>query len=495
MKNRLILLSMLFLCCTASLLHAQMRYVRNIPIQIPDWAFTPKYTPKEIYPTPDGGVIILGDCEVCWGNPDFPNHAADAGAIKLDANGICLWQWWSRNFIGSGPPRIVGIDQETNGRINFLINNAPDYNQIGWIEPNQNYSLQEVQWITEHGFILKRSLRLPDNSIFTIGSGGNLPYPSAYFAHLSAGGDTLSTRTYPPDSLWIQPASKRGEAHDMELDTDGMPVITCTFTDMSGSVLKTDWNGNIIWRRDTNVPCAYNSFAISKVPQTNELVIGYPVYNDFRYDYFVVYKITETGIDSLFTINTINYTSGFLSMTCHNQGLYLAGASQHAQVSVVNYSLTGFCEWIWTGQGNDWQKGTERISVLPDSSIIYVYCGDDFGSFVFITKLLADGTGNEDNAEPEPQNILYIYPNPMTTDLTIDIKLNNKSTLSNNQISIYNIKGQLIKQVEVNYKSQNILYGNWDGLNKTGNQCRSGMYFAKFKDADTLLTKKFMIVR
>ena len=118
-----------------------------------------KYTPKQIYPSPDGGVIILGDCEVGWGNPDFPNYAADCGAIKLDADGNCLWQWWSRNFVGSGPPRIVGIDQEADGRINFLINNSPDYNQMGWIDPQQNSSLQSVQWNTSRSFGVHRAMR------------------------------------------------------------------------------------------------------------------------------------------------------------------------------------------------------------------------------------------------------------------------------------------------------------------------------------------------
>jgi hypothetical protein len=492
MKVKIIFCCSILLCCLFISLSAQVRYVRNIPIQIPDWAFTPKYTPKQIYPTPDGGVIILGDCEVCWGNPDFPNHAADAGAIKLDAYGNCVWQWWSRDFVGSGPPRIVGIDQEADGRINFLINNSPDYNQIGWIEPQENYFLQQIQWSTSRSFGISRAMRLPDNTIFAIGEIATLPHLSAYIAHLSAQGDTLSTRTYPPDSLWTN-FTHQADAHDMELDTDGMPVIVCTFSDLYGTVIKTDWDGNIIWRRNTNKPCAYLNISMSKVPITNELIIGYPVKITDLQGYFEFNKITDSGLDSLFSAVINYYTYSFFSLVCHNQGIYLAGASQHTQVSIANYSFSSNDEWTWTGYGYDRCEGTERVFIQPDSSIIYAYSDNEFGSALDIVKLNPDGTGNNDHTIPELQSILSVYPNPMKSNLHIEINSNTK--LTNKEIHIYNSKGQLVKQINAENKSHNMLSCYWDGKDMHGNNCVSGMYIVHFKNESTILTKKLMIIK
>ena len=494
MKKTLYVILFISLAITLS---AQVRYVRNIPIQLPgNWLFEPKYTPKEIYPTPDGGVIILGDCEAHWGDPDFPNIASDCGAIKLDADGNCEWQWWSRNFsdVLSIRPKIIGIDQEADGRVNFIINASLSYNQLGWIDQQQNYSLQQVQWNTDDGFWLYRALRLPDNSIYTIGWLQTYPYISAFFMHISAQGDTLSTRSYPPDSLWIS-TYYQAVARDMELDTDGMPVIVCTFSDMYGSVLKTDWDGNILWKRNTNNPCAYQNIAISKVPVTNELIIGYPVFNSISYDYFEVNKITSTGLDSLFSIGINQFMDSYFSLMCHNQGFYLAGASQYNEVSVVNYNFLAQNEWMWSGNGMDNCKGTERIFIFPDSSLIYAYTADYWGDYLHIIKLDPNGTEYEENITSEPQNCIVTYPNPMKSNLTIEIQLDSKIKPSDKNIYIYNTKGQLVRQINANYKSSNVLTSNWDGCNASGRPCASGMYFLKYQDEDIDLTKKIMVIR
>ena len=310
MKTKFVLCVLLLISITIAL-SAQMRYVRNIPIQLPlTYLYDPQYTPKQIYPTPDGGVIILGDCQAHWSNPDNPMLAADCGAIKLDADGNCQWQWWSRNFHGSGPPRIVGIDQEADGRVNFLISNSPDYNQIGWIDPQQNYSLQEIELPV---CFLNRAVRLSDSSIFTIGWVPPPPnaYVKAFFMHLNAQGDTLSTRSYPCDSLWIEPAAKKAEAYDMELDSDGMPVSTCLFSDRFASVVKTDWNGNIIWRRNTSSHIDIETMPITKLSLTDELILGTRDINNYLGNLFSLYRITETGIDSLYTIQMAdNFCAG-----------------------------------------------------------------------------------------------------------------------------------------------------------------------------------------
>lgn len=155
-----------------------------------------------------------------------------------------------------------------------------------------------------------------------------------------------------------------------------------------------------------------------------------------------MYQITSTGLDSLFSINSVNYTSGFISLICHDQGLYLAGASQFSEVSIVNYSLSGFCEWMWSGYGMDRHKGTERISILPDSSIIYIYSSNNYGSYVYLVKLNANGTAIGENTLPIQKGFIQIYPNPVMSDLNIEIRIKQIIKPLSNKLSIYNCKGQ-----------------------------------------------------
>lgn len=499
MKARFVLGILLLINITITL-SAQVRYVRNIPIQLPlTYLYDPQYTPKQIYPTPDGGVIILGDCQAHWGNPDNPMLGADCGAIKLDADGNCQWQWWSRNFHGSGPPRIVGIDQEADGRVNFLISNSPDYNQIGWIDPQQNFFLQEIQLPV---CFLNRAVRLSDSSIFTIGWVPPLPnsYVRAFFMHLNAQGDTLSTRSYSCDSLWIEPAAKKAEAFDMELDSDGMPVSTCLFSDRFASIVKTDWSGNLIWRRNTIYQTIGYPFPVTKNLLTEDLFFGYTTTISNLCNQMIIYKITNTGLDSLFTVQVADiYCAGiYHSMIGYCNEFYLSG-NINFQARITSCSLTGQNLWSWsldTGLNTNFDQSTENLTVLPDSCIMHFYGSNEFANYgLTVVKLHPDGTHNEDDYFPKPKFEISIYPNPMRSNLNIEIQLDRGIKPSARHICIYNTKGQLVRQIKANYKSSNVLTSHWDGCEASGRPCASGVYFLKCQDEDIDLTKKMMVIR
>jgi hypothetical protein len=107
---------------------AQSSYIREIHLQLPPAYWSWQYTPKQIFPCPDGGVIILGDLLAHWGEEHIdPLTAGDCGAIKLNAQGDCEWQWLSRNFSGWGEPHIIGIDQDAGlAKVGDRVNEQPN---------------------------------------------------------------------------------------------------------------------------------------------------------------------------------------------------------------------------------------------------------------------------------------------------------------------------------------------------------------------------------
>jgi len=486
---------------TATIVLAQVRYVRNIPIQLPlTDLYDPQYTPKQIYPTPDGGVIILGDCLAHYGEYPDQGTAADCGAIKLDANGNCQWQWWSRDFIGWGDPSIVAIDQEADGRVNFIINNQPFYFRLGWITPQETSFLQAIS-IPSAG--VNKALRLPNGDIFAIGGINS----SSFFMRLNTQGDTLSTRSYPADSLWIQPGLRFAVAYDMELDTDGMPVASCQFTDRFASVVKTDWNGNIIWRRDTNIPlCRGQDIPITKIPISNEIVFGYRAYNNNYRNQFSIYRVSGTGLDSLYTIQMSDTicVGSYYSIVGHSQGIYLSGFYGDYSIEVFNeavhissYDMQGQLGWDWSMVSPfNLDQPTDCITVLPDSSVVHVFGNDDFGDFgLTIVKLHPDGTATEDETIPKPEFTLCAYPNPMNDFIYLKITSNYRIKEKSIPIRIYNVKGQLVKTFNFTSKTNGVYESTWDGKDDKGKMCATGTYILKVKSDKKHISKKILLVK
>ncbi|MFH1612250.1 MAG: FlgD immunoglobulin-like domain containing protein [bacterium] len=110
----------------------------------------------------------------------------------------------------------------------------------------------------------------------------------------------------------------------------------------------------------------------------------------------------------------------------------------------------------------------EVLYVLGDK--IYVADGNS-GS---INVLEDDGTSICKMTNNAKMNTLN-YPNPFNPECYIPLELsNNKSPISNIKIKIYNILGQVVREVITN-NANNSVY--WDGRDNSGKEVSSGMYF------------------
>ncbi|MDD2544633.1 MAG: T9SS type A sorting domain-containing protein, partial [Candidatus Cloacimonetes bacterium] len=138
-------------------------------------------------------------------------------------------------------------------------------------------------------------------------------------------------------------------------------------------------------------------------------------------------------------------------------------------ISATNTSLTQNYEYI-------------DMEVYPNSTYYYwLQQSEITGECSFhgpITVYVsADGEG-----EGSPDLVLNtairrIFPNPSASP-TIDVSLAKDSQL---QISVYNLRGQLIRKVFEGNKSEGIHYIHWDGRDSAGTTCASGVYFVALK--------------
>jgi len=69
-----------------------------------------------------------------------------------------------------------------------------------------------------------------------------------------------------------------------------------------------------------------------------------------------------------------------------------------------------------------------------------------------------------------------VYPNPFTEDAKIECRLKEASQV---KLSIYNQRGQLVKQLVSEGKMAGTHTANWDGRDAKGRKVSSGIYFVR----------------
>jgi len=137
-------------------------------------------------------------------------------------------------------------------------------------------------------------------------------------------------------------------------------------------------------------------------------------------------------------------------------------------------------EWQFTGLLNG-QEYTAGVAAVYDEglsnvvTIEFTYMGTAAGNnLVSATELL----GN--------------YPNPFNPTTTINYSLKENSMIS---LSIYNIKGQKVKQLVRDQISTGQHSVSWNGKDDTGNSVSSGIYFYKMKAGKHQKTRKMILMK
>jgi len=107
-----------------------------------------------------------------------------------------------------------------------------------------------------------------------------------------------------------------------------------------------------------------------------------------------------------------------------------------------------------------------------------------------IVKLLPNGqVPVEDETQAPSATQITAYPNPMKTHLNIRVKNENPS-MSAGTIDIFNVKGQLLRSLKPIHGET-----SWDGKDKTGLSCPTGVYFVRIETGKTTAVRKIMLMK
>jgi len=209
----------------------------------------------------------------------------------------------------------------------------------------------------------------------------------------------------------------------------------------------------------------------------------------------------DMGIAIASDINGNSYITGYFASTV-TFGTYSLTSSGAFDIFVAKIDANG--NWLWATQagGDNFDSGS--AIAINDNGDNYMtgnfYSTATFGSYtlnssgssdIFVTKLNSN-TSIED-CTISTQYDLSNYPNPFNPTTTISYNL---TTESNIELSIYNIKGQKIKQLVKDQLSAGKHTVNWNGTDQKNQPVSSGIYLYKLNaDGRYTTTKKMILLK
>jgi len=98
---------------------------------------------------------------------------------------------------------------------------------------------------------------------------------------------------------------------------------------------------------------------------------------------------------------------------------------------------------------------------------------------------------NDDNEVEIASGFISVYPNPFSDTLSISFR----SKSSNQVIKIYNIKGQLVREIKSSSKANRTANVSWNGEDSTGSKVSSGVYYMILESEDVRDVRKVLMMK
>ena len=415
----------------------------------------------------------------------------DIAITKLDPFGSLLWR---RYFYGQSFLSVTGVDIDANDTVTFITTQiwANDYINLWTIDSSGIVTRISEALSIPNSYIacFTKALRIANNEIVAVGKSSYTAPRSACFYRFSATGELIATALWPVD---IDNPSYYdcSEAYDLALKDNGNLIVSSSMNPTTASVLEIDIDGNIINRIDfaDRFLSGYSTLAISKeANQDSYLLAG--VFGEYPDHAVQVYRLQNNELNLLFDVEQ-GIIRELSSLLAYDNGLIICGSYNTSQWALVNLSLSGEVNWYRHQPGgninfllseNYSTQATDLIE-RDEDGCVYWTCGDR--EMQLITKLLPNGqVPVADEVQIPPATIISAYPNPMKDEIKIKIKQDNSLPIQGNSIEIFNIKGQLIRSLELT-KGETV----WDGKDNGGKPSPKGIYLLRSEGTTRHLRK------
>jgi len=247
-------------------------------------------------------------------------------------------------------------------------------------------------------------------------------------------------------------------------------------------------NKNIIFDIDGDGVCEYFVFTDGtynvydgSTHQIKYSLDGYINFNDVvraqnPYIQFPNIDFNSDGIKEIIMQNAEEGTAVFVFDLNNNRKLFEFDPPEESASfeTLIDIDGDGELELIIQGYTDNW----------PEQGIYKTYI---FSTGVSLTNLEKTTNSVIPNYKLE-QN----YPNPFNPNTTIDYKISKPSNVT---INIYNVNGQLIKELINEERNSGNYSLSWNGKDTKGNKVASGTYFYQIQTGDFMQAKKMLMLK
>jgi len=205
---------------------------------------------------------------------------------------------------------------------------------------------------------------------------------------------------------------------------------------------------------DDTLPVTLSSFMAIPNSNSQAIAINWTTQSESN---LIGYHIHRAEIADLSTANIVTSTI----ISAHNTTLTTDYSFQDAEVE----RETSYYYWLQSIE----------------------YDGNNF--FGPVSAKISDD--NDVPTLPNNTELIAIYPNPFNGNIATNIEVRVKEN-ETSQLSIYNLKGQLVRKEKLVAGEHTIV---WNGLDNSGKRCSNGIYFVQMKSATYFKTSKVLLMK
>jgi len=161
-------------------------------------------------------------------------------------------------------------------------------------------------------------------------------------------------------------------------------------------------------------------------------------------------------------------------------------------MSYYDYRTTNFLRLT----DAEWEETYQASASRPDWTNLYLANTDGMSRGNGATLLTSLNDTQEEKPQlPSTHIIAQNYPNPFNASTIINFSIPFNMTHSFVELTVYNIKGQVIKTLIKRELASGNYLSRWNGTNDIGNSVSSGIYFYKIRVGSEQVTGKMILTK
>ena len=440
-----------------------------------------------VIPAIGGGFLLEVHMEPCWDMYSEPQ----AIFFKISDNGDlewrkCLWDpsfyedpTYFNSIVSNGIDRYYGVGRDSGDPVYFYE-----------LDENCNVLTYRMLWNDSTDVRSINSIKLLDDGIIMAGRAYGVP-PKSLILKTDLYGNILWHKEY---QFWDNGSTGKSEFHSIITTSDSCFVAIGygnIFGQYSkGLIYKVNSVGDTVW----TVKSDYGYKSIVEYSSEKFYVLS------AYYDYYLL-GYDESGF--LQEINIINnlgdgIQDSYALISTNDNDFILLFNTLYGEIHKVTPNGTNlWCRDYLDNSTDDSLIGVEEYKILETDNGDLVFCGTTEINYqdpeLILIRTNPDGLDIDD---PQSQAVnISTYPNPFSTTTTISFS-GKVNPCELQQIKIYNIKGQLLRELlPVTPSLDRSVLVIWDGKDMDGNITAPGVYFYAIEFEDTAVVRKVVKLR